>query len=210
MAEIGALQPEVAECLVAQVTPRQRRGEFPRRRSEEPQPNGSGGDITHMHGVRCRLPQVIDIDVAVHADEKVALATSHDGDVAQDAGLFVEHQTIGDRTRLLTQITGRYTLKKLQRTVACYFNSFQGRDIEQADAIPDRARLSTDDRRPEFCTPVVPGRRIIARHQTGIGFVPLWSLIPGCFEEEGTQFFLTLVETGCAQRAWRLHRLYGA
>ena len=103
-----------------------------------------------MHGVRCQLLQVIDIDVAVHADEKVVLATSHDSDVAQDAGPFIKQQAIGDGAGFLSKITCCQSLEKFQRAVAGDFNAFQGRDIEQADTFPDRAGLSTDDRRPEF------------------------------------------------------------
>src|SRR4249920_63329 len=103
-----------------------------------------------MHGVWCHLPQVIDIDVAVYTDEKVALATSHDSDVALDAGPFVKQQAIGDGAGLLAQVTCCQSLEKLQCAVAGDLNAFQGRDIEQADTFPHRAGLSTDDRRPEF------------------------------------------------------------
>src|SRR5580765_5433765 len=161
MAEIGAFQAEITEYFITQVIPGQRLGEFPRFRSEEPQPNGPGGDVAHVHSLWRLAPEVCDIGIAIHTDEKVALPASHDGDVAQDAGLFIEHHAVGDGTRLLTHVTGRYTLKKLQRTVACHFNSFQCRDIEQTDAVSYRAGLGTDDRRPEFCAPAVPGRRIV-------------------------------------------------
>src|SRR5213595_357189 len=99
-----------------------------------------------MHSIRCLPPEVINLNVTVHAYEKVVLTTSHDSDVAQDAGPFVKHQAIGDGAGLLTQVTCCQSLEKLQCAVAGDLDAFQGCDIEQADAFPNRAGLSTDDR----------------------------------------------------------------
>ena len=48
---------------------------------------------------------------------------------------------------------------------------------------------------------------LVTFEQTGVGFIPLRTLIAGSFEEETTEFLLTLVETSGAERTWRLHWL---
>ena len=82
--------------------------------------------------------------------KKSLLATSHDSDVAQDAGPFVKHQAIGDGAGFLAQVTCCQSLEKLQCALAGDLDAFQGCDIEQANAFPYSTGLSTDYWRPEF------------------------------------------------------------
>ena len=103
-----------------------------------------------MHDVRCFLPKVINIDIAVHSDEKIFWATSHDSDIAQDAGRFIEKQAIGDRTGFLSKIARRHSLEKFQGTFASDLDSLQCRYIKQPDDFPNGTGFSADDRRPKF------------------------------------------------------------
>src|SRR3954465_1868504 len=48
---------------------------------------------------------------------------------------------------------------------------------------------------------------MITVEQAGVGFVPLRSLIAGGFEEDATEFLLTLVKSSRADGTWRLHGL---
>src|SRR5436190_255483 len=104
MAEITVLQPKISERLIAQIIKSQRLGDFPRLRSEKSKSNCPSRNVFHVYRIWCCLFQRIDIAVAVYADKKLLLATSHDSDVAKDTGSFVKHQAIGDGAGLFMKI----------------------------------------------------------------------------------------------------------